>query len=250
MKTMTRFGSLALIAALSGCATTSNPQDPLEGFNRAMFSFNDTLDKVALKPVATAYRNWLPSFVQTGVNNFFGNLGDVWSSVNGFLQGNVVDGTTDVMRVAVNSTLGLGGLLDIGSEAGLQKHNKDFGQTLGKWGIGSGPYLVLPLFGPSNIRDAAALPVDFYGDIWSYKYPVRWRNTGSVVRLIDKRANLLDAGDLLEDAALDKYEFMRDAYTQRRQSQIRGNDDDNGDKGGDKGGDKSDAPAKAKSSDE
>ena len=247
MKTLIhlRLSSLALVAALAGCATTSNPQDPLEGFNRAMFSFNDTLDKVALKPVATAYRNWLPSFVQTGVNNFFGNLGDVWSSVNGFLQGNVADGTSDVMRVAVNSTLGLGGLLDIGSEAGLQKHNKDFGQTLGKWGVGSGPYLVLPLFGPSNIRDTAALPVDMYGDIWSYKYPVRWRNTGSVVRLIDKRANLLDAGGLLDDAALDKYEFVRDAYTQRRQSQISGNNDDN-----DSGDKKADQPAKSKPADE
>lgn len=227
MKTMIHLGCFALIAALAGCATTSNSQDPLEGFNRTMFGFNETLDKVALKPVATAYRNWLPRFVQTGVNNFFGNLGDVWSSVNGFLQGNVTDGTSDVMRVAVNTTLGLGGLLDIGSEAGLQKHNKDFGQTLGKWGVGSGPYLVLPLFGPSNIRDTAALPVDMYGDLWSHTYPMGWRNTGSAVRLIDKRANLLDASELLEEAALDKYEFVRDAYTQRRQSQINGNDDSN-----------------------
>lgn len=233
MKMTIRLSSLALVAMLSGCATTgnsgnagnSNPQDPLEGFNRAMFSFNDTLDKVALKPVATAYRSWLPNFVQTGIHNFFGNLGDVWSSVNGFLQGNVEAGTTNVMRVAVNTTFGLGGVLDVSSEAGLQKNSRDFGQTLGKWGIGAGPYVVLPLFGPSNIRDTAALPVDFYGDLWSYKYPVRWRNTGSVVRLIDKRATLLDAGDLLEDAALDKYEFVRDAYTQRRQSQIKGNDD-------------------------
>jgi phospholipid-binding lipoprotein MlaA len=224
MKVMTRLVPLVLLAALTGCASTSNPQDPLEGFNRAIFSFNDKLDKIVLKPVATAYRWALPSFVQAGVHNFFGNLDDVWSSLNGFLQGNVADGTSDVMRVAVNTTLGLGGLLDISSEAGLQKHNKDFGQTLGKWGLGSGPYLVLPLFGPSNIRDTAALPVDMRGDLWSYKYPVRWRNTGSVVRLVDKRANLLDAGDLLEDAALDKYEFMRDAYVQRRRSQISGDD--------------------------
>jgi phospholipid-binding lipoprotein MlaA len=228
MKTTKRasvLATLALVTALSGCATTggaSNPQDPLEGFNRAMFTFNDKFDQIALKPVATAYRNWLPSFVQTGVHNFFGNLGDVWSAANGYLQGSGVDGTTAVMRVAVNTTFGLGGLIDFGSEMGLQKKNKDFGQTLGKWGVGSGPYVVLPLFGPSNVRDTAALPVDMYGDIWSYKYPVRWRNTGSVVRLIDKRANLLDASGLLEDAALDKYEFVRDAYTQRRQSQIDG----------------------------
>ena len=225
MKTTTLVSALAVVAVMSGCATTggaSNPQDPLEGFNRAMFTVNDKFDQIALKPVATAYRNWLPSFVQTGVNNFFGNLADVWSAANGYLQGNGVDGTTAVMRVAVNTTFGLGGLLDVSSAAGLQKKNKDFGQTLGVWGVGSGPYLVLPLFGPSNIRDAAALPVDFYGDIWSYKYPVRWRNTGEVVRLVDKRANLLDASTLLEDAALDKYEFVRDAYTQRRQSQIDG----------------------------
>ncbi|KAF3999725.1 MlaA family lipoprotein [Glaciimonas immobilis] len=224
MKTMTRLSALAVVVTLSGCATTGggNPQDPLEGFNRAIFTVNDKFDQVALKPVATAYRNYLPSFVQTGVNNFFGNLSDVWSAVNGYLQGNGVDGTTAVMRVAVNTTFGLGGLLDVSSAAGLQKKNKDFGQTLGKWGVSSGPYLVLPLFGPSNIRDASALPVDLYGDIWSYKYPVRWRNTGELVRLVDKRANLLDASGLLEEAALDKYEFVRDAYTQRRQSQIDG----------------------------
>ncbi|MGS0740933.1 MlaA family lipoprotein [Glaciimonas sp. GG7] len=224
-KTTMRMSALALVVALSGCATTTgpaNPQDPLEGFNRAMFTFNDKLDQVALKPAATAYRNWLPSFVQTGVNNFFGNLSDVWSAVNGYLQGNGVDGTTAVMRVAVNTTFGLGGLLDVSSAAGLEKKKKDFGQTLGKWGVGSGPYVVLPLFGPSNVRDTAALPVDFYGDIWTYKYPVFWRNTGTVVRLVDKRANLLDASSLLEDAAIDKYEFVRDAYTQRRQSQIDG----------------------------
>ncbi|PUA16321.1 VacJ family lipoprotein [Glaciimonas sp. PCH181] len=231
MITTTRISALALVAALSGCATTggaSNPQDPLEGFNRAVFTFNDKLDQVALKPVATAYRDWLPSFVQTGINNFFGNLGDVWSAVNGYLQGSGVDGTTAVMRVAVNTTFGLGGLLDVSSAAGLQKKNKDFGQTLGKWGVSPGPYVVLPLFGPSNVRDTAAFPVDLYGDVWTYKYPVRWRNTGTVVRLIDKRANLLDAGTLLEEAALDKYEFVRDAYTQRRQSQIDGpgKDDD------------------------
>ncbi len=236
MKMTMRICSLALVAALSSCATTGtpctggisanscNPQDPLEGFNNAIFSFNDTLDKVALQPLATAYRSWLPNFVQTGIHNFFGNLGDVWSSVNGFLQGNVEAGITNVMRVAINSTFGLGGVLDVSSEAGLQKNSRDFGQTLGKWGVGAGPYLVLPLFGPSNIRDTAALPVDFYGDLWSDKYLVRWRNAGSVVRLIDQRANLLDAGDLLEDAALDKYAFVRDAYTQRRQSQIRDSD--------------------------
>ena len=131
---------VAALAGLSGCATTGqpHPSDPLESFNRAMFSFNDGVDSVALKPAATVYANVLPSFVQTGVGNFFGNLADVWTSVNNFLQGKVEDGLTDMMRVALNSTLGLGGLLDIGSEAGLPKHKEDFGQTLGKWGIGPG----------------------------------------------------------------------------------------------------------------
>ncbi|MBC7490494.1 MAG: VacJ family lipoprotein [Glaciimonas sp.] len=217
--------TLALVAVLSGCATTggaNNSQDPIEGFNRAMFTFNDKFDQIAFKPIATVYRNWLPLFLQTGANNFFGNIADVWSAVNGYLQGSGVDGTTAVMRVAVNTTFGLGGVLDVSSAAGLEKKDKDFGQTLGKWGVGSGPYVVLPWFGPSNVRDTVALPAYFYGDIWFYKYPVRWRNTGTFVRLVDQRANLLDASILLGDAALDRYEFVRDAYTQRRQSQIDG----------------------------
>lgn len=212
----------AALAGLSGCASTGqpHPSDPLEGFNRAMFSFNDGVDTVALKPAATVYKTVLPSFVQTGVGNFFGNLADVWSSINNFLQGKGEDGLTDMMRVAVNSTLGLGGLLDIGSEAGLPKHKEDFGQTLGKWGVGSGPYVVLPLFGPSTLRDSAALPVDLLGDPWSYAEPAQVFNVGSVVRVVDLRAAALEAGDLVEDAALDRYAFIRDAFLQRRQSKV------------------------------
>ncbi|MQR00446.1 VacJ family lipoprotein [Glaciimonas sp. GS1] len=229
--TATRLSLAALFAVLGGCATVTNPspQDPLEGFNRTMFTVNDKFDQIALKPIATAYRKFLPSFVQTGVHNFFSNIGDVWDSANGYMQGNGTDGTTSLVRFTMNSTLGLGGLIDFASQAGLQKKDKDFGQTLGIWGVGSGPYLVLPLFGPSNIRDAAALPVDIYADPWSYKYPVRWRNTGTVVRLVDKRANLLDATDLIDQIALDKYQFVRDAYIQRRQSQIDGPAKDDGD---------------------
>ena len=226
MKYAARISTLAMVAALSGCATSNNPNDPLEGFNRAMFSFNDTVDKVALKPAAQAYQFVLPEFVQTGIGNFFGNIGDLWSAVNQILQGRVETGVTSFMRVAVNTTFGLGGVLDVSTEARLPKQKSDFGQTLGKWGVGSGPYVVLPLLGPSTIRDTAALPADFYGDLWSYKKPVRWRNVGSVVRVIDKRAQLLDASNLLEDAALDKYDFVRDTYLQSRQSQIDGNKDD------------------------
>jgi phospholipid-binding lipoprotein MlaA len=215
-----RIAALVMIAGLAGCATNNNPNDPLEGVNRAVFNFNETVDRAALKPVAQAYETVLPSFVQTGIGNFFGNLGDMWTFVNQVLQGNGANAGSDFMRVAVNSTFGLGGLIDVGSQARLPKHKADFGQTLGVWGVGAGPYMVLPVLGPSNVRDTVALPVDAYGDVWRYKRPVNWRNVGYGVRLIDRRAQLLNAGDLLDDAALDKYQFVRDAYMQRRQSQI------------------------------
>jgi phospholipid-binding lipoprotein MlaA len=221
MRLAAKVAALAMVAGLAGCATqNSNPNDPLEGFNRAMFSFNDTLDRAALKPIAQGYEKITPSFVQTGIGNFFGNLADIWTMVNQILEGNGANAGSDFMRVAVNSTFGLGGVLDIGTEARLPKHRADFGQTLGVWGIGSGPYVVLPLLGPSTVRDTAALPVDTYGDVWRYKRPVNWRNVGYGVRVIDRRAQLLNAGDLLDDAALDKYQFVRDAYMQRRTSQI------------------------------
>jgi phospholipid-binding lipoprotein MlaA len=126
----------------------------------------------------------------------------------------------DVTRFAFNSTFGIFGLLDIASEAGIPKHNEDFGQTLGVWGVPSGPFLMLPVLGPSTVRDTAALPADIGGDLWKYKRPKNWRNMGGAVRVVDKRATLLDAGNLLEDAALDRYEFIRDGYMQRRQSQV------------------------------
>jgi phospholipid-binding lipoprotein MlaA len=215
-----RLSIVVLAVAITGCATGRNPQDPFEGYNRTVFSFNDGLDRIAIKPVATVYRDVLPQFVQTGVGNFFGNIGDVWTAVNNLLQGKVEDGLNDFMRVAVNSTLGFGGLLDIGSEAGLQKHREDFGQNLGRWGVTSGPYVVLPLLGSSTLRDTAATPLDYYGDLWTYKDPVNVRNMGTAVRLIDLRASVLSASSLIEDAALDRYEFVRDAYLQRRQSRI------------------------------
>ena len=229
--------ALALAVVLGGCATTGgadsnataantatpNPVDPYERFNRTMFNFNDKVDQYALKPAATAYKRVLPSFVQTGVYNFFGNLGDVWTAVNHLLQGRVADGVSDVMRFAVNTTFGLGGLIDIGSDAGLQKHRQDFGATLGVWGVQSGPYVVLPLLGSSTMRDSVALPVDFAGDPWSYVSPDPTRYAGTALRVIDMRAGVLDASNLIEDAALDRYEFIRDAYLQRRASKISTN---------------------------
>lgn len=213
--------TFAFAMLLSGCATSAtHPQDPLEGFNRAMFRFNDAVDGAVLKPAATGYQKVAPSFVQTAVSNFFGNLGDVWTSVNNLLQGKVYDGVSDAMRVAVNTTMGFGGILDIASEAGMTKHREDFGQTLGAWGVPSGPYLVLPLIGSSTIRDTVALPADFAGDPWQYTDPVSARNTGTVLRIVDERAALLGASNLLEDVALDKYAFVRDAWLQRRESLI------------------------------
>jgi len=209
-----------VILTLTGCATGKNPADPLEGFNRAMFGFNDKVDQMALKPAATAYKTVVPSFVQTGVGNFFGNLGDVTTAMNNFLQARITDGMSDLTRVMINSTFGIAGIFDIATPGGLPKHDQDFGQTLGRWGAPSGPYLVLPLIGPTTTRDALAMPVDLETDLWTHKYPVRWRNTGSVIRVIDHRAYILDSSTLIEDAALDKYEFVRDAYLQRRQSKI------------------------------
>jgi phospholipid-binding lipoprotein MlaA len=214
--------ALALGSALllSGCATTSNPKDPFEKFNRAMFSFNDTVDRVALKPTATAYKKVTPTFVQTGINNFFGNLSDLWSSLNQFAQFKGKDGLNDFGRFAVNSTFGVAGLFDLATPSGMPKHNEDLGQTLGYWGVPSGPYLMLPLLGPSTVRDTAALPGDWWGDPLTHVNDIPWRNSGIVVRTVDQRASVLDASNLLEDAALDRYEFIRDGYMQRRASKV------------------------------
>lgn len=169
-KTSLRTAALVLGTAmmLAGCAGP-NPRDPYESYNRAMFTFNDKVDTYALKPVATVYRDVTPSFVQTGVGNFFGNISDAWSGVNNLLQGKGEDGMTDITRFALNSTLGILGLFDIATPAGLEKHKEDFGQTLGVWGLEAGPYLVLPLLGPSTVRDTVALPADFAGNIWRYR---------------------------------------------------------------------------------
>ncbi|HYD94250.1 MAG TPA: VacJ family lipoprotein [Noviherbaspirillum sp.] len=209
---------LAAAVTLAGCAST-NPRDPFEQFNRAMFRFNDAVDQAAVKPAAEVYST-LPTFVQIGVGNFFGNLEDGWTAVNNLLQGKLADGMSDVMRFTFNSTFGLGGLLDIGTEAGLPKHREDFGQTLGKWGVKPGPYIVLPILGSSTLRDVVAIPVDAQGDLWYNAYPVRVRNFGAAVRVIDQRAIVLDASNLVEEAALDRYQFVRDGYLQRRQSKV------------------------------
>ncbi len=227
IKTMTTTAMTASLWLLSGCATTPDEPatpiskvDPFERVNRSTFEFNNKFDKAIFKPVAQVYADTVPSFAQTGIGNFFGNLNDVWTGLNSFLQGNLQDGLTDFMRVGINSTFGFLGLLDIASEANIPKHRNDLGQTLGVWGVPNGPYLVIPFLGPSVTRDAVALPVDFYGDPWSYVRPVRVRNSGDLLRLVDKRAGYLDSFSLMQDAALDEYIFVRDAYLQRIAGQI------------------------------
>lgn len=198
-----------------------NPADPFEGFNRGVQAFNDGVDNAVLKPVATTYRDVVPSFARTAVGNFFGNLGDGWSALNHLLQGKLEPALNMTLRMAVNSTFGLGGLLDIASEAGLERQSEDFGQTLGVWGVPSGPYLVLPLFGPSTIRDTAGRVVDMQSETSPrYTHDDATRNAAAVLNVIDTRAGLLGASRLLDDIAFDRYSFLRDAYLARRQNQV------------------------------
>jgi len=214
--------ALLLAGALAGCATTGdNPRDPLEPYNRAMFSFNDAVDGAVLKPVAKGYRAVLPGFVRSGVSNFFSNIEDVWTCVNDLLQGKFQRGLDDFGRVFFNSTFGIAGVFDFASDVGMQKNNEDFGQTLGWWGVGSGPYLVLPILGPSTVRDGLAyLAVDAQGDpVWRID-DVPVRNTAVGVRFIARRAELLDATSLIEEASLDKYTFVREAWLQRRRNLV------------------------------
>ena len=192
--------------------------------NRQVMRFNDAVDDAVLRPAATVYQKVLPSPVRTGVNNFFGNLSDVWSFANNVAQLKLQNSAQTAMRVSVNTVFGLGGILDIATEAGIDRHFEDFGQTLGHWGVPSGPYLVLPLLGPSTVRDASALIVDVRGDPVDYISDIPVRNSLYALRLIDLRANLLRVGQLLGDAALDKYSFTRDAFLQRRRSEVHDGD--------------------------
>ena len=219
--------AIAVLAcvALQGCASgpQANPADPLEPFNRSVYSFNEGLDRAVLKPVATAYQKVTPSPVRTGITNFFENISDVWSFVNNVLQAKPAEAANSLFRVTTNTLWGVGGIFDVATELKIPKHKEDFGQTLGTWGVGAGPYVVLPLFGPSSVRDTAGLVVDMQGNLVSQANNVPVRNSLSGLRLVDTRAGLLSAGDLLDQAALDKYAFIRDAYLQRRQSLIGNN---------------------------
>ena len=224
-KVAKRFGmfalATALLAGLSGCASTANnPKDPLEGFNRAMFSFNDGLDKAIIKPVAQGYDYVLPQPVQTGVGNFFGNIADVFIAVNNLLQGKPADAASDAGRFLLNTTIGVLGVFDVATPAGLEKHDEDFGQTFGRWGVGEGAYVVWPFIGSRTVRDTAGYVVDVAVDpVWNVDH-VPTRNSLAVLRLVDTRASLLPAEKVIDDAALDKYTYMRDAYLQCRKSLV------------------------------
>jgi len=213
--------ALALASLLAGCASgpNRNPDDPLEPYNRKMSEFNETVDRAVLKPVATAYQDATPALVRTGVSNFFANLGDAWSFVNNSLQLQVEPAVTSFFRFAINSTMGLAGVLDVASEMGMDRYKQDFGLTLGRWGVPTGPYVVLPIMGPSTLRDTAALPVDMWGNPISVVDPVSARNSLYAVRAVDARANLLRAGSVLDSAALDKYSFTREVYLQVRREE-------------------------------
>ena len=223
---------LCMAAALVGCASIPagvepSPHDPWEPFNRSVFEFNEGLDAYLLKPVVAGYRFVLPEFVRDGIYNFFSNYGDIYNIFYNLLQGKPGYAFNDFMRVAVNTTMGLGGFIDLATPGGLEKHKEDWGQTFGVWGVPAGPYVVLPFFGPSNVRDTFGTVADLESDyLFKYVKDVGLRNSITGLRVINARNTYYEAGDLLDGAAIDKYSFMRDAYIQRRQYQINEGRDD------------------------
>jgi phospholipid-binding lipoprotein MlaA len=248
-KTRVSRGCLALLAVglLAACASdpVANPQDPYESTNRRINDFNEKVDANLVRPVAVGYQKNVPQPVQTGVSNFFGNLKDIWSTLNNALQAKPVDTAETGLRVAVNTVFGIYGLFDVATWAGLQRRSADFGQTLGVWGVPSGPYLVLPLLGPSTARDTVGWTFDNYYSLWNGVDPIGLRYSGTALRVVDTRAGYLGMDTSLNEVALDKYSFVRDAYLQRRNpkgwkrnlpADMQENDGSDGSDGGDDAG--------------
>ena len=229
---LSRLIMLSFAVVIVGCASIPagvepSPHDPWESFNRSVFEFNEGLDAYLLKPVVSVYRFILPEFIREGIYNFFSNYGDLYTALYNLLQGKPGDAFNDLMRVAVNTTMGLGGLIDLATPGGLEKHKEDWGQTLGVWGVPAGPYVVLPFFGPSNVRDTFGTAADLESDYLFRLLPnVGLRNSLTGLRVVNARNTYYEAGDLLDGAAIDKYSFVRDAYIQRRQYQINEGRDD------------------------
>lgn len=213
--------ALSALFFLAGCASDGDPRDPLEPMNRAIHSFNETVDKTALKPLAEGYKAVTPGPVQTGVRNVYSNLNDVTVLAHDVLQFKPEAAARDFLRIGINTYMGLLGMLDIASEMGLRKNDEDFGQTLGRWGVGAGPYLVLPFFGPSSLRDGIGLVTDkVYVNPLSKIDHVPTRNQSQFLRVVSQRADLLEAKKALDAAALDPYEFQRDLYLEHRRAQV------------------------------
>lgn len=216
--------ALLLLTLLAvGCATIppdagKNPTDPWEVYNRHVFEFNERADEYVVRPVAEGYKKVVPEPIRDCIGNIFRNVGDVGNAINNLLQGKAYEAASDICRVALNSTVGLLGCFDIATRVGLTRSNEDFGQTLGRWGLGSGPYFVLPLLGPSTVRDTFGRAVDTYTDPVTYINGDSYEIAAQAIRVVDVRANLLDASRLIEQAALDKYQFIRDGYLQRRRN--------------------------------
>jgi len=229
-KAISRIAVAAAAGALmAGCAAPQNPdpRDPWEGFNRGIYKFNDTVDRAVFKPVAQAYTFVTPEPVRSCVHNIFSNVGDLWSGTNSFLQGRGHDFVNTLGRFLFNTTMGVGGCFDVASANGARRIPNDFGTTLGVWGLGQGPYLVLPFFGSSTVRDGAGLVGDYAGTTYGYMGVdaidnVRLRNSLWGLRVVDTRASLLDATDTVDRVALDPYSFVRDAYLQRRAAMVLG----------------------------
>ncbi len=216
----TLWAALIGVLLLQGCATQQNRGDPLESWNRKVFSFNESLDDNVLKPVAEGYVHVTPEPVRVAVRNFTGNLRDIWSTANLFLQGRLKDGALGVMRVSINSTLGLAGFIDLATPMQLDRANEDFGQTLGVWGVKPGAYIVWPLLGSSTLRDSVSIPGDMYFSASTLGDSTLQESGLLALQTVSVRASLLSASDLIDAVALDKYAFIRDAYLQRRQNLI------------------------------